>query len=355
MYTKDRADEIEERLATLCHQLTIGAASNRHDLHLACEDFYCRVLNMAYGYKLENANASGFNNPGNDLVDDEARLLVQVTAENSRAKIEATLQGMPAGYSGYSMKFLMLVSKKRRFREKPVANPAGLAFDLQADVMDIGDLMRRIRTLAPEDMEPLHALVMRELRPDMQNAPGLDSELSEVVGILSAESLLEISDPTNVEAFKIDEKVAVNSLEGRRKTILGAAVRSHKLERIYAEWDKAGTDTASVVLYNLSKCYERLRGDAADADSLYDAIVRDRLDLVKSSPNCPDTTSGRLEMCVDIVVADAFLRCRIFEGPNVLDDGGEAGESRTGGAATGHARSACPAPRGEVLGDAAFE
>lgn len=232
LYTKNSADEIEERLATLCTQLTISAASNRHDLHLACEDFYCRVLNMAYGYNLENANIGAFNNPGYDLMDDGARLLVQVTAESSRVKISETLESIPLAYSGYALKFLLLVARKPRFQKKPFPNPAGLAFDPQVDIIDIGDLMRQIRSLAPDEMEPLHALVMRELKPDILNAPELDSELAEVVGILGAEPLSKSAGTSNVSPFEIDEKVRANALEGRRKTILQASEYACKLERI---------------------------------------------------------------------------------------------------------------------------
>lgn len=129
MYTPDLIRDIEERLVFLCGLVAVDGASNRLNIHLDLEDFFAQMLNILLGANLRNANYDNFNNAGYDLVDDDGSgLVVQVTADDSRAKIQSTLNSIPVRCAGYDLKFLMLVPKARRHRDKALDNPSKLNY-----------------------------------------------------------------------------------------------------------------------------------------------------------------------------------------------------------------------------------
>lgn len=64
------------------------------DLHVHSEDFYQNFFNILYGWNLENLNNQNKlqNIEAIDLIDHSSKVIIQVSATNTKEKIESTLQ-----------------------------------------------------------------------------------------------------------------------------------------------------------------------------------------------------------------------------------------------------------------------
>lgn len=316
MYTADLIQEITERLSSLYAHITINASSNRTDLNLDSEDFFAKLLNMAYGYKLENANYPSFNTPGYDLIDKSKSLLFQVTSDYTRSKIQHTLDTLPASCAGYQLKFLMLAPKKKRIQNTPFSNPVNVRFAKDTDVLSFADLLKQIRRLSQSEIEKIHNYVLSELRPAVFIEVS-DSVLASIVDIL-VRSKSAVPHPSPIKnQFSIDKKIDKNKLGDYRKAIHIAAEYSGKLMGIYAAYESEGELAEASIQLDCHDVYLQLRNDYSNPIDLYIAIVENRLDFVKQSANCPNVGIDELRGGVRIVVADAFLKCNVFEGPDL--------------------------------------
>ena len=59
--------------------------------------------------------------------------------------------------------------------------------------------------------------------------------------------------------------------------------------------------------------------DSLDADELFFDVIGQVLQRIQSSANYSPIPFDELEMCVNILVVDAFIRCKIFEDPEGYD------------------------------------
>lgn len=328
MHTPDLIRDIEERLVFLCGLVAVDGASNRLNIHLDLEDFFVQVLNALLGANLRNANYDSFNNAAYDLVDDESGLVVQVTADDSRAKIQSTLNAMPASCAGYDLKFLMLVPKAKRHRDKALDNPSKLNFSLRDDVWDVAAVVSKIRSLSPDRVEQLHDYVVKELSscyptfdPGAFDPGKFDSMLVHIVEVLVEVPADSNSLAARVSPFSLDEKIDLNGLKPCYGQIQLVASYAGKLDSVYDTYAQQGKDVVTPVQNDINNTYLRLLQTVDNPVSLYSAIVEDRFNYVLSNGASSDFTREQLRMGVAAVVADAFMRCSIFEGPDLLKGG----------------------------------
>jgi hypothetical protein len=69
-------------------------------------------------------------------------------------------------------------------------------------------------------------------------------------------------------------------------------------------------------LNTINKLYKQNYKNISDPDKLYNEIVSIIIDIILNSSNYKEIPIDELELCVDIIVADAFIRCKIFKNPN---------------------------------------
>jgi hypothetical protein len=116
--SKSDIDFITNSLTELAAHVSLRGSMNLTDIHVVSEDFYAGLLNIAYGWHLKNANTVHPNVEGIDLVDDEARVIVQVSATCSKKKIDHSLHGIDAAFRGYHFYFFPIITGKWRIRSK---------------------------------------------------------------------------------------------------------------------------------------------------------------------------------------------------------------------------------------------
>lgn len=143
-------EEIYQLLTEFTKGIDYRGWNNITSWHQYAEDVMRAVLEPALGYSIRNANISKSNEAAIDLIGEDAdgrAVIVQVSSDDSRRKIQATLDSPELkSYKGSHLVFLFLVETHKKYDEKkPFANPHGVEFDCTNDVLDIRTLVRTIR------------------------------------------------------------------------------------------------------------------------------------------------------------------------------------------------------------------
>ncbi|CAM4344034.1 SMEK domain-containing protein [Flavobacterium terrigena] len=85
-------DRLSTNLSILKNKIEIENASNNLSLNLLLETTFLEILNLIFGYNCSNTNKRKTNFPGIDGIDDENKLMIQVTSTTSLEKIESTIK-----------------------------------------------------------------------------------------------------------------------------------------------------------------------------------------------------------------------------------------------------------------------
>jgi len=156
-------------LSVLRYLLKSSGLRGTTDAYKNSERFFEFILNQTYSWNLVNANALRSNYPAIDLADDNLRICVQVTGENSSNKIKKTIKtffehNQDAKYD--RLVFLILTGKKAYTADFGI--PAGFDFDGDRDILDVDDLLRDIEHKPAKLIEAISSHVQRELSSVMQ-------------------------------------------------------------------------------------------------------------------------------------------------------------------------------------------
>lgn len=111
--------------------------------HIYSEYFFRDLLNIVYGYSLENHNKKQKNAPAFDLIDNTNKIIIQVTATCKKQKIEDTLKKeylTNKMEEGYRLKFIFIGNQNNNIKNKNFSNPHNILFDIKKDIILTQDL-----------------------------------------------------------------------------------------------------------------------------------------------------------------------------------------------------------------------
>lgn len=138
--SKDRMmDSISEQLVNLSKFVLIQNQMGRTDINIGSEDFFCQLINMIHGFRLHNMNQLQSNYPAIDLADENSRVCFQVTSENTKRKIESTIEKFKEHGldEEYDWLIFLIISDKN----KPQISSTE---KFGVDVLDVKDLIGQI-------------------------------------------------------------------------------------------------------------------------------------------------------------------------------------------------------------------
>lgn len=156
---------IAEDLALLSREVSILNAVNLYDINIIAEDFFPGLLNLIYGYELKNANHLEKNAPAIDLVDQENRIAVQVTSDNSSTKIKHTIEefNKNQAYQLYDRLVVLILTQKKSYSSN-FDTQGMFTFEKAKDIWDVEKLMKDIRELQTEQIKAISNYLSEELR-----------------------------------------------------------------------------------------------------------------------------------------------------------------------------------------------
>jgi hypothetical protein len=313
MNQKKYFDYIEERLTTLATRIKLRGQLNILDLNIHSEDFYCRFLNLLYEYKrLTNLNNSEKQNiEAIDLIDTEKKIYIQVSATASKQKIESTLsKEVMKDHSDFTFKFILISIDDNKLEDKDYKNPFGIKFNPKSDIISLRSILHSVKSLDLVKMKFVYEFIQQELGNENNNK-NIHSNLTKIINLLAQENLSEASQTTI--PFSIEQKITYNKLSSSRSIIDSHAAYCSILEKIYKIFDAQGINTSISVLMRIQKEYNKLKKN--NPDELFDNMRNNLRETIIHSGNYEDMAGEELDLCLDILVVDAFMRCKIFENP----------------------------------------
>jgi hypothetical protein len=145
-------------------------SQNLCDLSIISETWIGDILNLVFDYKLKNTNSNKSNYPGIDLVDNENRISVQVTAEKTKTKIQKTLNVFEENcfIEKYDKLIIFILGEKQKGYSKLVI-PKELQFNANEDIMDFKLLLKYISFLPLNKIEEIDRYLETELSNSAKN------------------------------------------------------------------------------------------------------------------------------------------------------------------------------------------
>lgn len=87
------------------------------------------------------------------------------------------------------------------------------------------------------------------------------------------------------------------------------------MDEKYIEFDKLGVNKSLSVFSVLSNQYIKLQNENKEDSDIFYSIINNVIEIIQKSKNYVEIPYEELEMCVCIIVVDAFIRCKIFKNP----------------------------------------
>ncbi|MEH2943395.1 ABC-three component system protein [Lachnospiraceae bacterium KK002] len=306
---------IEEKLNILSYRIKSRGKINLLDLNIYSETFFAELMNHLLGYELRNINAISQNTEGIDLIDNKNKVLVQVSATSSKQKIENSLAKKSfKDYSGFNFKFIAISGEADKLRAHSFTNPYKVIFSPLNDIYDIKSLLNIVLNMQISAQRRLYDFLKDELG-SFVDIVKVDSNLASVINILSQEDLSGIVDSPEINSFEILRKIEFNDLLAVQPTIDDYKIYYSRLDEKYKEFDRQGANKSLSVLAVIRKQYVKLSGENVEPYEMFFSIIDNLIELIMNSKNYVEIPYEELEMCVSVLVVDAFIRCKIFKNP----------------------------------------
>lgn len=304
---------IEEKLSLLALRIEQRGKLNILDYHLHSENFYQYFMNILFDWHLENMNAIKHNVEAIDLIDKNNKIIIQVSATATKQKIESSLAKDLSARNGYSFKFISISKDAKKLRTQSYKNPNNLFFKPQSDIYDIRSLLNIVINLDIERQKIVYDFIKKELGKET-DLTKVDSNLTSIINILACENWDSETGNYQINAFEIDRKIEYNDLNHAKTLLEEFAANSNRVDKIYKEFNRIGVNKSTSVLASIRNMYITNKALNSD-DTLFFNVINQVMHRIQNSANYRPIPFEELEMCVNILVVDSFIRCKIFENP----------------------------------------
>lgn len=306
---------IEEKVALLALRIENRGKINLLDLNIHSETFFADLLNMLLGYQLINLNIFKQNIEGIDLIDKKNKIIAQVSSTCTKQKVETSLKKkIFDDYKGFRFKFVSISKNAEKLRKQDFDNPYGALFLPKEDIIDIASIVNIVLGMPIDKQKQVYEFIKEELGEEIDIVK-IDSNLAAILNILASENLARNIESPEINTFEIDNKIDFNDLVTVKDTIDEYKVYYHKLDEKYAEFDKQGANKSLSVFHVIKSQYTKLLPESKDSHDLFFAIIDAVMGIIINSKNYVEIPYEELEVCVYILVVDAFVRCKIFKNP----------------------------------------
>ena len=304
---------IEEKLSFLAFRLKMRGGLNILDLNLHSENFYLHFLNLLFGWTLRNQNAVQANAAGIDLIDTANKIIAQVSATATKQKIESALSKDLSKYNDYTFKFISISKNAINLQTKTFINPHHLKFSTAKDIIGIQSILRFISDMEIDHLQSVYDFLKKELKtvPDPEKT---ESNLTTIIKVLAREDWSQGSMDYETVPYNPEDKITYNQLDTARTLIDDFKIHYPRIDKIYSDFDKQGVNKSISILNGIRQEYLALVATSSP-DQCFFSIIEKITKKIRESANYSPIPDEELVLCVQILVVDAFIRCKIFKNP----------------------------------------
>ena len=309
-------DYIDEKLAVLAYRIDQRGRLNLLELHNHSENFWLHLLNKFFGWSFSDANALKQNVEAIDLIDDQNKIVCQVSATCTKQKVEDALsKDLIKKYPNYTFKFVSISKDGADLRNKSFVNPHGISFNPKDDIVDMKSILNKFKGLTAVEQERLYEFLKSELGSEVDIVK-FDSNLAIIINIVSKVKF-KPNPKISINSFEIERKITHNKLTNSKSIIDDCKPYSSKVAKKYSEFDKQGANKSISVLSAITSCLAEAKAESTSLnnDGLFLKVIERVISIVTQSANYVEMPIDELELCVKVLVVDAFVRCKIFENP----------------------------------------
>ena len=306
---------ITSRLAYLSSEVRLSGSMNLLDSNVLLEDVFKEILNITYGLKLQNANLIKQNIRAIDLIDCSSKTIIQVSSDNSKAKVQTSLDKIEQPkYEGYTFKFVCISKGVSHLKKHHFNVPEGISFNAEKDSYDDKRILKDVLAKDIDTIRKLALYLEKSILPATADERR-PSVITYVINRLADEPLAEIAVNPDTKSFDLEPKIDFNSLKKWRDIISEYTVFSLLVDKIYRAYDEQGVNKSFAVLSSLHDLYLSLASELT-GDALFDKLLESVYDIVNKDYECNESlTREELQMNIKIVLVDAFVKCKIFKKP----------------------------------------
>ena len=163
MFTSDLTiKNITNRLTHIAAYTRTLARTNLNDSAVLSENFYAGLINRVYGLDLKSSNNFERNSEAIDLHDTEAKVCVQVTIRQDRAKYKETIEKYIKNglYNKYNKLYIFVLGYKDKL-EKDFDTGDFFKFDHKDDVISLHELIPKIATLNDDLQDEINDYILK--------------------------------------------------------------------------------------------------------------------------------------------------------------------------------------------------
>ena len=306
---------ITSRLSYLSSEVRLSGSMNLHDSNVLLEDVFKEILNITYGIELQNANLIKQNIKAIDLIDCSTKTFIQVSSDNSKAKVQTSLDKIELPkYEGYTFKFVCISKGVSHLKKHHFNVPEGISFNAETDCYDDKRILRDILAKDIDTIRKLASYLEESILPATADERR-PSVITYVINRLADEPLAEIAVNPDTKSFDLEPKIDINSLKKWRHIISEYTVFSLLVDKIYRAYDEQGVNKSFAVLSSLHDLYLNLASELT-GDALFDKLLESVYDIINKDYECNESlTREELQVNIKIVLVDAFVKCKIFKKP----------------------------------------
>ena len=306
---------ITSRLSYLSSEVRLSGSMNLHDSNVLLEDVFKEILNITYGIELQNANLIKQNIKAIDLIDCSTKTFIQVSSDNSKAKVQTSLDKIELPkYEGYTFKFVCISKGISHLKKHHFNVPEGISFNAETDCYDDKRILRDILAKDIDTIRKLALYLEKSILPATADERR-PSVITYVINRLADEPLAEIAVNPDTKSFDLEPKIDINSLKKWRHIISKYTVFSLLVDKIYRAYDEQGVNKSFAVLSSLHDLYLNLASELT-GDTLFDKLLESVYDIVNKDYEYNESlTREELQVNIKIVLVDAFVKCKIFKKP----------------------------------------
>ena len=305
---------INERFSTLAVMVNNDSSLNIDSLNIHSETFYAHLFNLLFNLDLRNLNSEKQNIASIDLIDESSKKIIQVTSTATKQKIENTLaKDILKDYCDYNLSFIFIGTVSiNGLTKKEYKNPHNVQFDSSKDLYDVKRILSEIKEFDIDKLEKVYEFVKKELAPK-PDITKVESSLGKIIISLADEDFENNENP-NIWDFAIEKKVLFNNLSTQKEFFRDYIIYIDILDKKYQEFDRSGKNTRLSILNVLHTIYRDLKNKETDSTIIFEKIISQLKEKILKN-NLENITEELLMFCIQIIVTDAFVRCKIFENP----------------------------------------
>ncbi len=306
---------IEKKINEIAYRIESRGRLNILDFNQHSEIFYRDLLNKLYGWNLINLNEVKQNVEGIDLVDVDNKIIVQVSSTATKQKLNNSFsKDIYKDYTGFTFKFISISRDFEVKNYKIPNNIYNLKFKENEDIIDKNKIFKKVFNLKILEQKDLYNFIKEELVNEIDILK-TDSNLATIINILASENFVKFDTKYEINDFEINKKIEYNNLVDIKGIINDYKIYHSKINEMYITFDKCGVNKSFTILQTIRRKYFEACQETDNECEIFLIVINKVIEIVLNSNNYVEISYEELEVCVEMIVVDAFIRCKIFENP----------------------------------------